>query len=378
MIYFDNAATTQVHPDVLSAYTQLLNDYYANQGSSHSFAMAVNDLVEKSRKSILEQLGLSAATYQVIFTSGATEANNLFLKGAALQYANRGKKIITSQGEHPSVIKPLLRLKADYDFEIVELPLNEAGVISINDLEDAMDENTILVSIMSVNNETGAINDIESINNIVKRYPKCLLHSDVTQALAKVELNYTQFDAFTFSSHKINGLKGSGALIMRKGLTLVPLIEGGTYEYGYRDGTPDSPKNIILAKTLKLAMLNFKTKLSVIKSINDSLRKELKLIEEVVINSPDNAIPHILSVSLTKHRSAIIASGLSNKGIMVGTSSACSSKLHAPSKTILAMFNDDMRANNVLRFSFGYFNDVKEVESLISELTRLLKETKHD
>lgn len=378
MIYFDNAATTRVHPEILTIYTQILNDYYANQGSSHSFAMEVNDLVEKSRKSILEQLGLSDTLYQLIFTSGATEANNLFLKGAALNYKNRGKKIITSKGEHPSVTKPLLRLKEDYGFDIVELPLTEEGVICLSDLEATIDENTILVSIMTVNNETGAINDMAAISKIVRRYPKCFFHSDVTQALAKVNVNYSLFDAFSFSSHKLNGLKGSGALIMKKAISLVPLIEGGTYEYGYRDGTPDSPKNIVLAKTLKLALINFKEKLSTVKAINEKLRIGIQAIPNLVINSPAHAIPHILNVSLTKHRSAIIAAGLSNKGIMVGTKSACSTKLHQPSKPVLAMFHDEKRANNVLRFSFGYFNDIKEVEPLLEELKRLLKETKYD
>lgn len=377
MIYFDNAASTSVNHEVLALYMKVLQDYYANQGSSHELGLRVNELVSKSKKSILESLGLGSE-YQVIFTSGATEANNLFLKGAAENYRLRGKKIVTSRGEHASVIKPLIKLKEDYGFEVVELPLTEAGVIDPDDLKKAIDDDTIIVSIMAVNNETGAINDLKAIKEILSDYPKCLFHSDVTQALAKVVVDYTLLDAMSFSAHKINGLKGSGALVLKKSIVLNPLFDGGNYEYGFRAGTPDSPKNIVLAKTLKLALKNYKSHLAMIQSLNDQLYQHLLSNALVEINTPKFHSPFILNFSLRKHKAAIIANGLSKKGIMVGTTSACSAKSHQPSHVIKAMFTDEHRASEVIRISFGTNNNKEDVEVLIKQLTHLLEDTKYD
>lgn len=377
MIYFDNAASTKVHPQVLALYSQLLNEYYANQGSSHRLGFKINELAEKSKKSILEQLKLDHQ-YQVIFTSGATEANNLFLKGAALQYQKRGKKIITSSGEHPSVLKPLMRLRDEYGFTLVILPLTVEGVIDYDELEKEIDDQTIIVSLMSVNNETGAILDVKRIRKMLDQYPKCLFYSDATQSVAKVDVDYTIFDAFCFSAHKINGLKGSGALIIKNNIELIPLIEGGVYEYGFRDGTPDSPKNIVLAKTLKLAFKNHQDKIAQIRHMSTLLKQSLSLTEGVIINTPSHAIPHIINFSLEHHRASVIVSGLSQLDIFVGTTSACSSKSHHASIPVLSMYHDEVRANNVIRVSLGYFNKEEEVKKLMSTIDNLLKETKYD
>ena len=379
MIYFDNAASTPVHPEIIDIYTKLLSQSYANQGSAHKEGLEVNRLVNKSKQNILELFGLDDQGYQVVFTSGATEANNLFLKGAALNYRNRGNKIIISAGEHPSVLKPLLRLQKDYDFKLEILPLNEQGIVEPLDLAKAIDEKTIIVSIMAVNNQTGAINKLDELAKIVKKFPKCLFHSDVTQAVAKTKIDYALLDAFSFSAHKINGLKGSGALILKKSISLIPLQEGGVYEYGFRDGTPDSPKNIVLAKTIKLAFDNYKNKLEDIEKIHEKITAFIISNPQfVVLNSPKLSVAHIINFSLLNHRASIIANGLSSKNIMVGTSSACSSKLHENSHVIMAMFNDEKRASNVIRISFGYFNHSEEVDVMLKELEILLRKTKYE
>lgn len=375
MIYLDNAATTRVHPQILTLYSKILSDYYANQGSSHAQGLQVNELVNKSKKSILDSLGLGSESYQVVFTSGATEANNLFLKGSALNYANRGRKIITSIGEHSSVLKPLQRLQDDYGFELVILPLLPDGSIDLDVLERVIDDKTILVSLMAVNNETGAINDLVRIREIIKPYPKCLFHSDVTQALTKINIDYTLLDAFSFSAHKINGLKGSGALVMRKFIQIKPLFEGGNYEYGFRAGTPDSPKNIVLAKTLKTAIKNSKIHAEQVKFMHDKLRDYLSSKPEVILNSSVDTVPYIVNFSLTLHRAAVIAAALSSQNIMVGTTSACSAKINEPSRVIMAMFNDAKRATEVIRVSFGTFNTVGDIEVLIKTLEQLFEET---
>lgn len=377
MIYFDNAASSEINPDLIPAYTQLLTTYYANQGSNHKAGLEINHLVDQSRQSILKSLGLGS-DYQVIFTSGATEANNLFLKGYVQAYLQRGKKVITSAGEHDSVLKPLQHLASDYGLNLVILPLNEHGVINLCDLETAIDKDTILVSIMAVNNETGAITNLKAIHNVVSRFPKCVFHADVTQAIAKVDINYSDMDALTFSAHKINGLKGSGALILKKSLTIRPLFDGGTYEGGFRQGTPDSPKNILLARTLSLAVSNCKVNHEKINAIKLKLMTFLKNHPDVVINSPVLASDYIMSFSLLKHRASVIAQGLSNHGIMVSTTSACSSKTNAASHVILGMFNDNKRAHEVIRLSLSPFNTLEEADIFIRIFTQLLEETHHE
>lgn len=377
MIYFDNAASSEINPDLIPAYTQLLTKYYANQGSNHKFGLEINHLVDQSRQTILKSLGLGS-DYQVIFTSGATEANNLFLKGYIQAYIQRGKKIITSAGEHDSVLKPLQRLASDYGLNLVVLPLNEHGVINLSDLETAIDKDTILVSIMAVNNETGALTNLKAIHHVVSRFPKCVFHADVTQAIAKVHFDYSDADALTFSAHKINGLKGSGALILKKSLTIKPLFDGGTYEGGFRQGTPDSPKNILLAKTLNLAMSNHKENHEKVRDIKRKIIAYLRSHPDVILNSPVLASDYILSFSLLKHRASVIAQGLSNHEIMVSTTSACSSKTNASSHVILSMFNDSKRAHEVIRLSFSPFNTLEEADTFIHIFNQLLEKTHHE
>ncbi len=378
MIYLDNASSTPIHPKVLERYHQLLIEHYANQGSAHRLGLAVDHLSNKSKQNILQSFHLDQQKYQVVFTSGASEANNLFLKGVARHYAQRGRKIITSEGEHSSVLKPLLALAESEGFTVVHLPLNEEGKVNVSDLASHLDDETIIVSIMSVNNETGAINDMEAISQLLQKFPKCFFHSDVTQAVAKTNLDYSLFDAFSFSAHKINGLKGSGALIVKKTIAVKPLIEGGNYEYGWRAGTPDSPKNIVLATTLKLAFSNHVSKLEIIRNMSHQLRTYLLNHPLILVNNSDQSLPHIVNFSLKKHKAAIIAAGLSDAGIIVGSSSACSAKSHKPSHVIQAIYHDKHRANAVLRVSFGYFNQANDVDRLIEQLDKLLRNVKYD
>jgi cysteine desulfurase len=377
MIYFDNAASSEINPELIPVYSELLTKYYANQGSSHKAGLEINHMVDQSRQTILKTLGL-VCDYQVVFTSGATEANNLFLKGFIQAYPQRGNKIITSAGEHDSVLKTLQRMASEMELNLVILPLNEQGLINLSDLEEALDKETILVSIMAVNNETGAISNLSAIRHIVSRFPKCVFHSDVTQAIAKVDIDYTNVDALTFSAHKINGLKGSGALILKKSLTIKPLFDGGIYEGGFRQGTPDSPKNILLAKTVQLAMNGHQINHEKIREIKQKLLTFFNNHPQVIINSPRLASDYILSLSLVMHRAGVIAQGLSNQGIMVSTTSACSSKTHTASHVIFAMFNDKKRAHEVLRLSFSPFNTLEEADTFIRIFTQLLEEIHYE
>ena len=217
IIYLDNASTSKVNPEVLDSFNQITLKYFANPSSIHRLGQESNRLLEKSREQILSLLNLSH--HEVIFTSGATEANNLAIKGYALANASRGNHIITSATEHPSVLNALKQL-AKNGYELTILPVNEKGVIEVNSLRDAITDKTILVSIMSVNNEIGAINPIREIGECLRKYPKIAFHVDMTQAIGKVDIPLQYVDMFLFAGHKIHGLLGSGALIIDKKIIL--------------------------------------------------------------------------------------------------------------------------------------------------------------
>ena len=273
IIYLDNASTSKVHPEVLSSFNQIIQKYFANPSSIHLLGQEANRLLEKSREQILKTFNLSH--HEVIFTSGATEANNLAIKGYALANKNRGNHIITSETEHPSVLNTVKSLEK-YGYEITVLPVNEKGIIEVNSLKEAIKDNTILVSIMSVNNETGAINPIKEIGELLKNYPKIAFHVDMTQAIGKVDISLENIDMFSFAGHKIHGLLGSGALIKEKKIILEPLNNGGGQENNLRSGTNTVALSASLAKALRLAIKGQQENYQKVTNLRDYLLSYLK------------------------------------------------------------------------------------------------------
>lgn len=374
MIYLDHAATTPVDAEILQTYTALLQDYFANPSSIHHLGRDAGFLLEKARKQCLSLF--KTPNHQLIFTSGATEANNLAIKGIALGYQNRGKHLITSASEHPSVLESFIQLRDYFGFELTILPIDVHGTIRIEDLKNALRKDTILVSIMHVNNETGSINPLEQIASLLQKFPKTFFHSDVTQSIGKITIPFCLLDAFSFSSHKIHGLKGSGALVLKKSIVPLPLLSGGGQEDGLRSGTENFASDILLAKTLRLAFdrqIHFK---GAIEELSQHLRSSLELIPTVVMNSPRDAIPHIINLSLIKHKASIILEALSKKQIFLASIAACSSKGEKHSKTVEVMFDDLDRASNTLRISLSHLNTKEEIDIFLTELKFLLKEVK--
>lgn len=296
MIYLDYVATTPLIPEVLTTYNNLLEKYFFNADSIYDKGIEVNRLMEHSRKLISEMLKVKED--ELIFTSCGSESNNLAIKGVAFQYQNRGKHIITTAIEHSSVYETCKELEKTFGFEVTYLKVDQKGRISLQELQDSIRDDTILVSIMYVNNEIGVINPIEEIKQIVKKYDKIKLHFDMVQALGKLPINLTDVDLASFSAHKIYGLKGSGLLFKRRSTTIVPLINGGQQEFGLRGGTSNACSNIVFAKTLRLALEDFDNKAKHIKMINSYARKCLNQIEGVIINSDETCcISSILNFS---------------------------------------------------------------------------------
>ncbi len=374
IIYLDNAATSKVDPAVLESFNQITLKYFANPSSIHALGQEANRLLEKSREQILNLFNLK--NREVVFTSGATEANNLAIKGYALANKSRGNHIITTAIEHPSVLNTVKALEK-YGYEITILPVNEKGVIEVNSLKAAIKDNTILVSVMSVNNETGAINPIKEIGELLKDYPKIAFHVDMTQAIGKVEIPLNNIDMFSFTGHKIHGLLGSGALIKDKRIILEAINHGGGQENNNRSGTNTLALSASLAKALRLAVSKQKEHYQKVANLRDYLVSYLKDNPDLYhLNSFENDNPYIVNFSSINHKASVIVEALSNKGIMVSSLSACHSKNEDYSYVIYAMNQDMKLAHNTIRVSFSYDNNVDDVNALIRGLKQIMKEIK--
>ena len=374
IIYLDNASTSKVNPEVLESYNQITLKYFANASSIHKLGQESNRLLEKSREQILKLFNLSH--HEVIFTSGATEANNLAIKGYAFANKGRGNHIITSATEHPSVLNTVKQLE-NYGFEITILPVNKNGVVEVNSLKEAIKNNTILVSIMSVNNETGAINPIKEIAELLKSYPKIAFHVDMTQAIGKVDIPLENIDMFSFAGHKIHGLLGSGALIKEKKIILEPQNSGGGQENNLRSGTNTVALSASLAKALRLAINKQRDNYQKVSNLRDYLINYLKDNPDLYsLNSFSLDNPYIVNFSTLNHKASVVVEALSNKGIMVSSLSACHSKNEDYSYVVYAMNQDMKLAHNTIRVSFSNENNVDDVNALIRALKIITKEIK--
>ena len=375
MIYLDYVATTQLRPEVLSTYNNLLEKYFFNADSMYDKGIEVNRLMEHSRKLISEMLKVKED--ELIFTSCGSESNNLAIKGVAFQYQNRGKHIITTAIEHSSVYETCKELEKTFGFEVTYLKVDQKGRISLQELQDSIRDDTILVSIMYVNNEIGVINPIEEIKQIVKKYDKIKLHFDMVQALGKLPIDLTDVDLASFSAHKIYGLKGSGLLFKRRSTTIVPLINGGQQEFGMRGGTSNACSNIVFAKTLRLALENFDNKAKHIKMINSYARKCLNQIEGVIINSDETCcISSILNFSCPGYKPEVILHDLESEEIYLSTRSACSSKSENISRIMAQLNLDKEIASSALRISFGEHTTIEDIDKFCYYLQESLRKLK--
>ena len=374
IIYLDNAATTKVDPEVLDSYNQITLKYFANASSIHALGQESSRLLDKSRELVLSTLKLTH--HEVIFTSGATEANNLAIKGYCYANKTRGNHIITSISEHPSVLKTILDLK-DFGFEVTVLPVNEKGAIEVNDLKAALTDKTILVSLMAVNNEVGAINPIGEVGKLLKNYPKIAFHVDMVQAIGKINIPLENVDMFSIAGHKIHGLLGAGILVKEKKIILKAINQGGGQENALRSGTNTLALSASLAKALRLVTSKQEESFKKVKVLHDRLMGYLKENpDKYKINSYYEDNPYIVNFSLYHHKASVVVEALSNRGIMVSSLSACHSKKENYSDVVFAMTNDMNLAHNTLRVSFDKDNTLEEVETLIEYLENIIKEIK--
>lgn len=361
VIYLDYSATTPVHEEVLNSFFKASQKYYGNPNSLHKLGVDARNLIEKATNQIASILQVLPS--EIIYTSGSSESNNLAIKGIAHMYQNRGKHIITTELEHSSIYGPLEFLKKQ-GFEISYVKLNQEGMVDIEDLKALMREDTILVTINAVNSELGIVQPVNEIGSQLKKWPKCFFHVDMTQAIGKIEVDCQNIDLISFSAHKFYGMKGIGILIKKEKVELEPLIHGGKSTTKYRSGTPALALIVSMSKALRLAYENLDQKYQQVFEMNQRLRESFSHYEQVRINSPMNAIPHILNISVIGVKPETMLHALEEKDIYISTQSACSSS-KSESLAVLALTHDKERAQASIRISLSHLTTKEELEKLL-------------
>ncbi len=375
IIYLDNASTTKLDPVVKETFSSALDKYYANPSSIHKLGQEANYLLNKTKDEILTLLRCS--DHQVIFTSGATESNNLAIKGVCLRYKNRGNHIVTSIYEHPSVLEAFKQLEKEFGFEVTYLYPNSDGIISAQDVKKALKKETIFVSIMAVNNEIGSVNPIEEIADLLKDYPKVIFHSDAAQLIGKTNknINFSKIDLLTISAHKMHGLVSSGVLIKRKKIELLPLASGGGQEYNFRSGTNDLASALAFKKTLELALSTSKERYLHVEGLANRLISYLKSNPDLYeLNLPKEINPYIINFSSIKKKGSVVVEALSNAGIMVSSISACHSSKEKGSYVVASLGKSELISNNTVRVSLDYLNTNEDIDTFVSTLDKIIKD----
>ena len=369
MIYLDYAANTPVDSKVLKAYNDATITYIANPNSSHPLGKIAKLEIDNTSKKISKYFNCEKES--VIYTSGSSESNNLVIKGICDRNRKNGNHIIISAVEHSSIVAPVnFLVSKGYDVSVI--PLDENGTVDLNKLKEEIKENTILVSICAVDGETGIIQPIERIAEIVKPYGNCVFHTDATQAIGKIDINYDNVDFITFAPHKFFGLNGMGVLINRNNIKMTPLIHGGKSTTIFRSGTPVTANVIATGKALDIAIKNYKRRVKKLTKLNTYLRKELSKLSYVHINSSENSIPNTLNISLIDKDTKAIIEKLNKKEIYVSTTTACSLE-DTPSKSVLAITNDINLAKNTIRISISHITTKEELATFIKVFKKITR-----
>ena len=370
MIYLDYSATTPVNRDVLDSFNKACLNFPGNANSLHKMGRESFHLMEAATKSIANLLKVDVK--EIIYTSGATEANNLAILGTVLKYKNRGNHILTTKLEHSSVLDTVDYLEKN-GFVVEYLNVLENGKVDLEDLKNKIREDTILVSINHVNSEIGIRQDVEIIADFLKNYSKIIFHVDGTQAVGKIKVNLDNIDLYTFSAHKIYGLKGVGCLIKKKNIELVPIIHGGKSQSIYRSGTPAVPLYVSFAKALKLILDDFDKKYEHVKNLNKYLRDNLETMNLVHINSNTSCIPHIINISVEKIKPETLMHALAESDIYISTKTACSFD-NSMSLSVYELTKDKELASHSVRISLSYLTTLEEINYFLKILKEKIEE----
>jgi cysteine desulfurase len=378
-IYLDYAATTPMDQRVIDRVSQASKLYYGNPSSLHRLGMEAEQAIAAVRKNIAKTINCQES--EVIFTSGGTEGNNMIIRGIVEKSRREKMRIITTAIEHPSVLD-VFSFYQSHGIDVVFLEVDENGLIAMEDLQAALNEHTILVSIMGVNNELGTIQDLQAIGQLIKKsYPKCLFHSDFVQGYLKIPLDIKacRLDAITICAHKIFGPKGAGAVYLKKGLMTKPLLLGGGQEQGLRSGTQNVPGILGFDEAINLRKDTYLQDLELLQRMRDQLIEMLyKRLTDIKVNGQGS--PYILNVSFNQVRGEVLLHSLEGAGIFVSTGSACSSHKKEKQYVLKAIGLPEDFKEGTIRISFS--KDItdqdleytaEQIEKSVNSLRKLIR-----
>lgn len=364
MIYLDNCATTKPYKEVLETFVEVNDNYYGNPASINKFGKTTNKLLDAARKQVADILKVKKET--IYFTSCATESNNIAIIGSVEHKKDFGNRIIVSKIEHPSVLETYRELERR-GFILDYLNVDSNGLIDLNHLKLLLTKETILLSVMHVNNVYGGVQPIKEIVELLKEYPKVHFHVDGVQGVLKKEINLSDIDSYSISAHKFHGIKGVGVLYLKSRRTVHNITFGGGQENGLRSGTVNVAGAVSLAKALRLSYERTPDVLKKHREFKKLIINELDSINHVVINSPldDNYVDSIINISLPKIKGEAIVNSLNERGIMVSTTSACSSKTFHLNE---ALYDRGLSKENIegsIRVSFSYKTKLEEIKIFV-------------
>ncbi|MGX0262917.1 cysteine desulfurase family protein [Staphylococcus capitis] len=375
MIYLDNAATTKADQDVIDSFVKVNQSLYFNPNSPHQAGLQAEQVLKQAKEEIDIALNLNHL-YHIVFTSGATESNNMALKGIAYRKRETANEIITSVLEHPSVLEVMRYLEEKQGFKLKYVDVKSDGKIDTEHLKSLMSDKVGLVTCMYVNNIMGQIQPIQDIVNILKDYPRAHLHVDAVQALGKVSMDLNGVDSLSLSGHKFNGLKGQGLLIIKNIQNIEPVVHGGGQEYGLRSGTVNLPMAVSMVKSIKLTMGRLDEARRKLNKMNQSVRTFLEEFRGVYINSPKDSAPQIINVSFPGVKGEVLVNAFSKHGVMISTTSACSSKCGKLNEVLLAMGVPDARIEGSIRISMGVHTTEEDIQRFKEVFEQVYEEVK--
>lgn len=361
MIYLDYSANTPADPEVIARFAHVESTLFGNPNSHHVLGYAAREEIDRSTERIASVLGVSPA--EIIYTSGASEANNLAIKGTSRIQRHVGRHIVSTPLEHSSVSGSLTALQ-EQGWEIELCDVRRDGKLDLESLECLIRDDTVLVCISAVDSELGVIQPVKEISELVRRHPKCRLHVDATQAVGKIPVSFDGVDTMSLTGHKFYGLNGAGLLIKRRSVAIEPLISGGESTTIYRSGTPTAALDSSLALALEKAVQLQPERSESVKHLSEMLRLELASRPGVVINSPADAIAHILNLSVTGIKATAFQRALSEHGVCVSVKSACSSD-GMPSRAVFAVSRDRKNSLSSWRISLSHLTSESELNEFL-------------
>lgn len=370
MVYLDYAAATPIDNEVLDTYYEISKKYYANPNSSHKMGLEAKELIKECTNNTANTLNVLPE--EIIYTSGATESNNLVIKGICERYKNRGKHILISALEHNSIVSAVTSM-SEKGFEVEVIPVTKEGIIDIEALKDMLRKDTILVSICTVDSEIGLKQPLNEISKVLKEYPNTIFHTDASQAVGKVDIDYSLVDLATITPHKFYGPTGIGILVKKKNIDLKPQIEGGKSTTIYRSGTPSLPLIAASSKAISLAINNQNNRNNHIKELSNIVKDTLSKYNNVYINNTNDSIPHTINFSIKGIPALEVQRKLEEHSIYLSTKTSCC-PIETPSKLVYALTKDKSLSSSSLRLSISHLTTKEEIDIFLQAFNSIYKE----